>query len=159
VEVKRQQRDLGQVVPFLQDLTEQQARLFFAVGAFLKEYRPGDFQSLLDDDVVEAAEALATTFETSARGVIYDRRPASLPAERLSISLKAMLQEGGSGSSFERDVAVTLRRLAEATRAARAADAANPRHFLELLGRVIRRSDQGAQAGEKTASEPRIIIA
>ena len=66
--------------------------------------------------MAEAAAALAATFETAARGVIYEHRPASLPAERLATALKPVLAEAGKGSAsaFERDAAVVLRRLEEA---------------------------------------------
>ena len=35
------------------------------------------------------------TFETASRGVIYEHRPASLPAERLATALKPVLAEAG----------------------------------------------------------------
>jgi hypothetical protein len=57
----------------------------------------------------------AGTFETATRGLLFDHRPSSLPAERLAAALEpAILEAGqGAGSSFERDAAVVLRRVAE----------------------------------------------
>ena len=92
------------------------------------------------------------TFETAARGVIYEHRPASLPAERLATALKPMLAEAGAG----RRIGVRARRgrRAAARRGRRArADSApsrdNRRAFLELLGRVIT-SRAGRRSGRRT---------
>ena len=52
-------------------------------ATFLARYEAPELQPLIDDDVAEAMAALAATFETASRGVIYEHRPASLPAERL----------------------------------------------------------------------------
>jgi hypothetical protein len=158
-EVRRQERDVELIAPCVRGLTEEQARLFVAVGSFLVQYQAPGLQAPVDDDVGQAAEALAATLETSARGVIYERRPASLPAERLAAGLKALLVEAGSGSAFERDAAVVLRRLAEAARSLRGAESADDgRPFLSLLGRVLRRPDSGPEPPPELAAEPRIII-
>jgi hypothetical protein len=77
------QRDVGLVVQFVQDFNERQSQLFLLVASFLARFPSPDLQPLIDDDVAEASAALAGTLETAARGVIYEHRPASLPAERL----------------------------------------------------------------------------
>ena len=82
--------------------------------------------------------ALASTFETASRGVIYERRPASLPAERLLAGLKTLVAERADGSStFDRDAAAMLRRVGEAAIAVRASEPGNRRALLDLLGRVV----------------------
>ena len=85
---------------------------------FLVRYEPPELQPLIDDDVAEAAAALAATFETASRGVIYEHRPASLPAERLATALKPVLAEAGKGAGRLSSVtpAVVLRRVEEAVR-------------------------------------------
>src|SRR5262249_27205851 len=102
--VRRQQRDLGLVMQFLRDLSDRQSQLFSPIPSFLVRYQAPEPQPLIDDDVAEAAAALAATFETSARGVIYEHRPASLPAERLMSALKPVLNDLGKqgGTPFER---------------------------------------------------------
>jgi hypothetical protein len=139
VAVRRQQRDVGVVAQVMRDFNERQSRIFFLIATFLLQYAPHDLHGLVDDDIVEAASALASTFETAARGVIYEHRPASLPAERLATELKHMLAEAGkqATSSFDRDAGVVLRRLAEAVGDVRAAEHTDPRAFLDLLGRVL----------------------
>ena len=126
VVVRRQQRDLGLLVQFMRDLSERQSQLFFLVNTFLVQYAAeaaiGSLASAIrDEDVSEAMTALASTFETASRGVIYEHRPASLPAERLMTALKPVLAEAGKGrgSAFERDAAVVLRRVADAVSHAR----------------------------------------
>jgi hypothetical protein len=131
-------------VRLARDFNERQSELFLLAGTFLTRYPSPDLQPLLDDDIAEAAAALAATFETSSRGLIFDHRPASLPADRLRTALKPVLVEAGrnGGTAFDRDAAVVLRRLEEAVREVRGIDPQNRRAFLDLLGRVIKRSEE-----------------
>jgi hypothetical protein len=150
--VRRQQHDLSLLVQFMRDLSERQSRLFFLIQTFVNGYQPPELQPLIDDDVTEAVAALAGTYETAARGVIYEHRPSSIPAERLMTALKPVLAEAGKGlgSAFERDAAVVLRRVGDAVAAARSHDPANRRAYLALVSRVIRRPDDaGAQSAEE----------
>ena len=157
VVVRRQQRDVGLLVHGMRDLSERQSQLFFLINSFFQRYEPPEFHALVDDDVVEAMAALAGTFETAARGVIYDQRPASLPADRLATALKPLLAEAGKhgGSAFDREAAVVLRRIEEAAREIRGADASNRRAYIDLLGRVLK-EDRGPDAGD--AEAPRLIV-
>jgi hypothetical protein len=152
VAVRRHQRDLGVLVQATRDFNERQTQIFVLVASFLLRYAPPDLHGVIDDDVAEAAGAVASTFETAARGVIYEHRPASLPAERLATELRQVLAEAGKGttSSFDRDAGVVLRRLAEAVRELRATDHDNSRAFLDLLTRVLPQSpaDAPAESGE-----------
>ena len=91
VAVRQQQRDVGRFVQMMRDFSERQSRIFLLISTFLVRYEAPELQPLIDDDVAEAMAALAATFETSARGVIYEHRPASLPAERLVGGLKPLL--------------------------------------------------------------------
>ena len=158
--VRRQQHDLSLLVHFMRDLNERQSQLFFLVNTFLIQYQPPELQPLIDDDVAETGAALAATLETSTRGVIYEHRPASLPAERLMNALKPVLAQAGGrgGTAFERDAAVVLRRVEEAARQVRSGDESNRRAFLDLLGRVMRRKDDGAEPPAEKPEEPRLIL-
>jgi hypothetical protein len=143
VSVRQQQHDVSRLVHFVRDFSQRQSQLFFLIGAFLRSYQAPELQPLLDEDVAEAAAALAATFETAARGVIYEHRPASLSAERLMTELKPLLAEAGkgAGSSFERDAAVVLRRVTESVESVRPEgdlEPANQRAFLSLVSRVMR---------------------
>jgi hypothetical protein len=159
-QVRRQQHDLSLLVHFMRDLSERQSQLFFLVNTFLIQYEPPELQPLIDGDVAETAAALAATLETSTRGVIYEHRPASLPAERLMNALKPVLAQAGGrgGTAFERDAAVVLRRIEEAARQVRSGDESNRRAFLDLLGRVMRRKDDGAEPPAEKPDAPRLIL-
>jgi hypothetical protein len=162
VVVRQQQHDVALLVQFMRDFSQRQSQLFFMIATFLARYEPPELQALIDDDVAEAAAALAATFETASRGVIYEHRPASLPADRLATTLKPMLLEAGKGggSVFERDAGVVLRRMEEAARDARAGSPSDRRAFLDLLGRVVRKTDAPDSGEESGAApdEPRLIV-
>ena len=154
--VRQQQRDLTQLVQFMRDLDRRQSQLFFLINTFIKEYQPPDLHAPVDDDVVEAADALAATYETAARGVIYEHRAQSLPAERLATALKPLLADAGKGlgSAFERDAAVVLRRVSAAAREVKAHEPQNKRAFLELLQRVMRPSHaRDAASGDRSGED------
>src|SRR5215212_5045639 len=85
--VRQQQRDRALMMPLMVDFTERQAELFFLIGSFLLRYEPPELQPLVDEDIVDGLGALASTFDTAARGLIYDHRAASLSAERLVAAL------------------------------------------------------------------------
>jgi len=104
--------------------------------------------------------ALASTYETSVRGVIYEHRPASLAAERLVNLLKPILAKAGEGggSAFERYAAVVRRRTEEIVREARASDADNRRAFLDLLSRVVARRPEADAAAAESDERSRLIL-
>lgn len=159
--MRRHQRDVEVLVHIIRDFSERQSQLFLMVATFLTRYEAPELHALLDVDVREAANALASTFETASRGVIYEQRPASLPAERLTAALKPLLLEAGKhgGTAFERDAAVVLRRIAEASADSRAGEANLPRGFLDLLARIIRKRDEVEDPGQPSADDPpRLIV-
>lgn len=161
VAVRQQQRDVGLLVQFLRDFSRRQSQLFLLVATFLVRYEPPEFQALIDEDVAEAAGAMAATFETESRGVIYEHRPASLPAERLATALRQVLAAAGkgAGSAFDRDAAVVLRRVQEGVREAGTPDPGNRRAFLALLGRVISKAaDAEAEAAAAGPEPSRLIV-
>jgi hypothetical protein len=158
--VRQQQRDVGLLARFMRDLSEQQAQLFFLITAFLARYQPLELHAPIDDDVAEAIASLAATFETASRGLIYDHRPASILAERLSTALKAALSEAGqgAGSAFERDAAVVLRRIEAAVCDVRAFDQTNRQAFLDLLRRVMAQTTGGPPAEDASERSPLIVL-
>jgi hypothetical protein len=158
--VRQQQRDFGLFVHLTRDFNERQSQLFLMTCGFLARYEPPELHQVLDDDIGAAAAALASTFETAARGVIYEHRPASPPAERLAAALKPILIEAGQhgGTTFERDAAVVLRRIEEAVRDVRGITPDEHRGFLDLVGRVIRTTDASPGAEGPDVEAPRLIV-
>jgi hypothetical protein len=159
--IRQQQRDLGTVVRFMNDLNDRQSRLFFLILTLLARYRPPELYPIIDNDVKEAMAALAGTFETAARGVIYEHRPPSGSAERLVGALKPLLAEAsrqGGGTTFEREAAIVLRRIEAAARESRSADTAGGRVFVDLIGRIFRQKSDGAGNSATPEDSPRLIV-
>jgi hypothetical protein len=157
--VRQQQEDLDVAVQLVRDLNERQSQLFFLIATFVVRYQPPELHSLVDDDVAEAAAAIAATFETATRGVIYEHHAATAPGAHLAAALRPVLTEAGrnGGTPFERDAAVVLRRIEEFARHPRGADS-NPRSLVERLGRVIRKTGEKAQTLPEADTPPRLIV-
>jgi hypothetical protein len=161
IEVRRRQRDLEVLFRATQDMSEIQSQLLLLTMTFLARYETGGLHQVIDQDIVEAVGALASTYETATRGVIYDHRPASLPAERLLTGLKQVLTEarGNAGTRFDRDVAAVLRRIEESARAAAAQEPGNRQAFVEWVRRVTREARQAGVGGRSSQPEPpRLIV-
>lgn len=158
--VRQQQRDVGLIAHVARDLTRHQSELFLVLCARIGRYRPPEIQPLFDGDVEDAATALAATFETASSGLIYEHRPGSGPAERLAAAIRPFLSELATrgGSSFERDAAVVLRRIAAAVHEMGQANSGNQRAFLELLGRLLDKLDPSEQNEATEPEPPRLIL-
>jgi hypothetical protein len=156
--VRQQQQDFARFVQALGDFNRRQAQLFLAVNTVIARYQPPELQVIVDDDVVDAAAALAATFETASRGVIYEHRPSTLAAERLAAEMRRVLLEAGQsgGSPFERDAAVVLRRIEQTARTA----GDDARAYLKLLDRVLAARDRADAAAAPSADAPasRLIL-
>jgi hypothetical protein len=154
---RQQERDRAQLLPLLQGLTDRQARLFLMFASLVSRHQSDALQKLVDDDVAQASEALAATLETAGRGIVYERRPAALPAGRLMTELKTLVaelsREGGSG--IERDAAVALRRIERAAKDS-AGDEPRSTAFQELLVRML--SSGPTEQSEAPAAASSLII-
>ena len=140
--VRQQQRDVELLVQFMRDFSERQSQLFFLIAHLPR--RATSRRSCSRSSTMTSRKrsaALAATFETAARGVIYEHRPASLPAERLVAALKPVLAEAGQARRIGRSSATrpsSCGASRKRSREVRALDPANRRAFLDLLGRVMR---------------------
>jgi hypothetical protein len=109
-------------------------------------------------------DALAGTYETAARGVIYEHQPASRTADRLVRDLKPVMIEARRrfASSFEPAAAVVLRRIAESVRELRRAESQNRRAYVELAQTIVRLTEEARAddvAGTTTQPDaPRLIV-
>ena len=162
--MRQQKHDIGSVARHMRDLSERQSELFFLIVTFLLELPTAGIEPLIDADVAEAAAALAATFETAARGVIYEHRATSLPAERLAIALRSRCSWSWNG----RRIGLSARRCRRL--AARRRSGARRDHGRRRQSSRVPRSDWprdgGAEPGRrdpddpgsKTDDGPRIII-
>lgn len=158
--VRQQQQDVGWLMQVMRDFNERQSQIFATVCTSLRGYEAPALQPLLDVDVVAAASALAATFETASRGVIYEHRAQSVPAERLAAAMRSVLLDAGGngGSAFERDAAVVLRQLAATVEALNAALPGSRRGFLDLLDRTFGPPDKSVSADTPPPGGERLIL-
>lgn len=135
---RQQEHDRALLLPLLGGLSERQARLFLMLATLIARHQGEAFQKLVDDDIALAAEALAATLETSVRGIVYERRAATLPADRLLTELKTLVSEitKEGGSALERDAAIALRRIETAARESAKSEPGGT-VFQQLLLRVL----------------------
>jgi hypothetical protein len=156
---RRQERDVGFVLPLISDLSETQYRLLVVFQSVTVQHAAGAMPPLLDLDVAEGAAAAAATLETAGKGIIYEHQAVAVPAQRLTSELARVIGEfaakaGSQRGRFERDAAVALRRLEQGARtAAKALAGDEPPVYLRLLGRML----QAAAAGAGSASQDDVV--
>ena len=150
---RQQERDMLFVLPMVQGLTARQQEVLILIQGFLRTDRP-DAAALVDDSVARAARALAETYETASRGIIYEHVAALPAAARLGADIKALIERTRDQGIAIRDadVAVALRRIEHAAEAAGKALPGGDTAFLGLLKRILRDPDTAAQpAPEESA--------
>ena len=138
--VKRQQeRDVALLLPTIHELTERQYQIFFLFHTAIARHTPEGFARLNDDDVADAAGALAATFETAARGVIYEHTAGSIVARRLADDLRAMLEEMRKQGAkvFDHEISVVLRAIERGARETRTQAGGATDSYLTLIGRLL----------------------
>ena len=151
---KQQERDVAALVPTIKHLTERQQQLFFLFHSVILRHKPEAFSRLLDEDVGQAAGAVAATLETAGRGVLYEHTPASLPAQRLARDMTAALAEIRARGTriFDGEAAIALRAIEAGAREARK-NPADDTAYLALVGRLLHaRSQPAADEEVKPAS-------
>ena len=156
------------MLPLLQGLSERQARLFLTLAALTSRHQAEGLQKLADDDIAQAAAALASTLETASRGIVYEHQPASLIASRLMTELKALVDEvvKNAGSALERDAAIALRRIEHGARAMSAytssqgggATGQSRTELQQLFARVLAPSPGAEKQETPTAPASSIIL-
>ena len=150
--VKRQQeQDVALLLPTLRELTERQQQLFFLFQTAIARHTPEGFARLSDDDVEGAAGALASTFETASRGVIYEHAPESPVARRLAADLTAMLDEMRTQGAkiYEHEIAGVLRAIEQGAREVRKQMAGATDAYLSLMWRLLRVNRMAQSAGKQ----------
>ena len=164
---RQQERDARFLLPIIDGLGRRQYQLFFVVQTTIHRLAETDEMPVNDDVVRDTAQALAATYETASKGIIYEHRPSSLPAERLARELKPLLEgkDGRGPVASERDLLEVLRRVERAATDARKTLDGGTHAYLDLVGRVMRSSSDGdtedsdGTAPAKTADPaPSVII-
>jgi hypothetical protein len=140
--VKKQlEHDLAVLLGAVGRLSEPQLQMFFIIHTFISHFKP-DGPALADADVADAAGALATSFETAARGVLYEQQLTAPTAEALRRELKNFVaslaaQSGVPGTRFEREVAVVLRGIERGAMHDAPGMGTGPVDYLTLVARIL----------------------
>ncbi len=136
---RQQERDLAVVLPAIEALTERQHQLFCLFHTAIARHQPEGLARLVDDDVADAAGALAATLETAARGLIYEHPAQSMPAQRLAAELTAFLSEirQQGAKVFDREAAIVLRAIERGARDARRLAAGGDAAYLIVMSRLL----------------------
>jgi hypothetical protein len=130
-------------MPLLGGMTEGQQQLTLSVQRFLISGR-SETVALVDREIEHATKALADTYETASRGIIYDHGSTLPAAERLGSDLKTLIEtERTNGLRVgDAEVAGMLRRVEEGARQAKSelsgTNGDDKSVYLQLLKRMLR---------------------
>jgi hypothetical protein len=155
---RRDERELRFFASVLHGTTEKQRAIFALLQTVIARHASSAIPKLVDKDVVDAAGALAASFETASRGIIYDQQPTSLPGQRLAADLRQQIEQAlhASERPVDHDLAVALRRTETmATEAASELDD-GPTAYLQFLERKIGKGEEKRE--EKPEQSSNLII-
>lgn len=162
---RRRERDGRFLRPLLSDLSDAQYRLLLFLQAVVVRHSETAVPPLTDADIAGAAAAVAATYETAGKGIIYEHQAGSIPAQRLANELGhtiAEMRRKGAPASLERDATVTLRKLEKGAQSAAAVLAGDEAPvFLAVLRRVqasVELQVPEARAGGPAAGGGSLII-
>ena len=163
---RQQERDVRFLLPIVAELQPHQYKLFFFVQNLLHGIAGSGDVPLDDRTVRETAEALAKTYDTASKGIIYEHQTTSPFAGRLSRELRPLLDDPaavGGPKAGERDLAEVLRRIERAAAGAESALGGGGRAYLDLVSRMVRASPPPAGAaesgpGSEADDEPLVIV-
>lgn len=152
---RQQEGDLKTLMAGVGRLSEGQLQLFFLVQSYFLRPAPAGQPRIVDADVADAAGALAGTFETASRGVIFEHQAATPGGRTIAGELLGVLQEAGKGggSRFEREVAIVLRAIEGGARPADGPGSSS-RAYLDLVARVLGE----ARPADEPDAGPRIVL-
>lgn len=148
---RRHDDDLRQLMQGAGRLSEGQLQLLFLMHSYFLRPEPEGQPRIVDADVADAAGALAATFETASRGLVFEHQGATPVGRRIAGELRDILVQAGrgGGSRFEAEVADVLRAIERGA----AQTGAHPRAYLELVARIL-----GDTAGPALPDQPRIVL-
>jgi hypothetical protein len=155
---RQQQQDVALLLSTMEVLSDRQRELLLVLLGVIRNQGADPLQRLRDEDVADAAAALASTFETAERGVIYEHQAASLPAQRLVGELRAVLDEISAKipqRQIDKDASFALRALERGAREAGRVLGSGPTSYLELVARMLRPPASPTTGQAVVEAEPR----
>ena len=146
------------LLPRVSDLTETQYRLFMLAQALIVQHARTAPSAPNDHDVAEAVGTVAATLETAGKGIIYEHRATSIPAQRIADEISAAIRDlvqraGSDGARLERDAARGLRALERAARDAVKDLPDSSRPDASWLIFATRIMEEAAHGGEAPATQ------
>jgi hypothetical protein len=147
---RQRQRDMQVVLETMADLSERQKQLLLLMLSVVRDQQDDPLRRLLDTDVADAAGALASTYETAARGVIYDHHAVTVPAERLRADFQSFIDRlAAEGARIpDRDVAMVLRAITRGAAETGRVLPGGDRAYVDLVSRIMGPAGPG---GERSA--------
>ena len=144
---RQHEQDVLLLTPALAELTDRQSRFFFLFQSIVARQPSDPLRPLVDSDVADAASSLARSLESASRGVIYEQRPQSLPAQDLAAAFRKAYEEvssqlQGARTPLERDAAKAFDALAEAARRVGPLAGDSRAGFIELARRILKPSGE-----------------
>jgi len=140
-QVRRQQEsDVTRLMTALgRRFTEAELQVFFLLASQVVRYRPDSLAPLHDEDVADAAAAMAGTLEAASQGLVAHLTGANTVSEGLRRAFDEMVAVLGQqgGPSVAPLAASVLRGLAQGARALHVATPGDPVAFLTLLRRIM----------------------
>ena len=142
------------LLPTLGGLTERQYQLFFLLQSLVARHRPDGLAQLTDSDLAEAAAALAASFETAAKGVLFEHTPQSALARSLMLEMRESLRaiSEKAGRAVDQEAIPVLRCIERGARETHASTGGGETAYLSLVGRLLQQSPE--PAGPQPAQEP-----
>jgi len=148
---------LGMII---QTFTQQQNQIFLFLLLTVHRFRSKSSVRLLDEDIVEAANALAATLETASKGIIYEHRPTSLPAQSLTAELAKALKDLNERAerSLDGDSTIALRGIKRAASDAQTTLSEGETSCLDWLDRLASNFEVSPQHGTTTPNQTPELI-
>lgn len=132
-------------VPMLQELTTRQRELFLLLQSFLRSYQPNS-RAIVDIDIAQASLALAETYETASRGIIYEHTAKLATAAQLGSEIKTLIEKTREKSFTISDgaIATVLRRMERAAKEASSNLPGGETAYVDWLKRVFGEGEAAA---------------
>jgi hypothetical protein len=149
---RQQERDMIFTVPMLQELTTRQRELLLLLQSFLRSHQPSSL-AIVDSDIAQASLALAETYETASRGIIYEHTAKLAAAAQLGSEIKTLIERTREKGFTISDAAIAtvLRRMERAAKVASSSLPGNETAYVDWLKRVF--GEDGAAAKGSSEKE------
>lgn len=119
--------------------SEAELQVFFLLASQIVRYRPDSLAPVYDEDIADAASAMAGTLEAASQGLVAHLTGSTTVSEGLRRSFDEVVAVLGqqAGPAVAPMAARVLRGLAQGSQALRATSPDDPVAFLSLLRRVM----------------------